>query len=144
MVAEIGINKIQSYKNDFADYYRDLINQKYSTLNDLQHAEIVRNYTTDIASSLKEYGSKKGYNLSNQFYNDMAWGGLTHWTKKDSNGNIIKDSLGKPITEETKWFKSAFPNSSDRKRVHNTSVIELTKKDTDGITKSQKGRNAGC
>jgi hypothetical protein len=44
----------------------------------------------------------------------MAWGGLTHWTKKDSNGNIIKDSLGKPITEETKWFKIAFPNSSDR------------------------------
>jgi hypothetical protein len=41
MVAEIGINKIQSYKNDFADYYRDLINQKYSTLNDLQHAETI-------------------------------------------------------------------------------------------------------
>lgn len=82
--------------------------------------------------------------MSNQFYNDLAWGGLTHWTKKDSNGNIIKDSFGKPITEKTKWFKSAFPNSSDRKRVHNTIVIELTKKDTDGITKSQKGRNAGC
>src|SRR5690606_5290569 len=104
----------------------------------------VRNYVNEISSALKTYGTMNGYVLSNQFYNDMAWGGLTHWKKRDSFGNVVKDSFGNIVWEETSWFKKAFPSSSDRIRILNTIQIELTKSDINGNNKDQKGKNAGC
>jgi len=143
IVASFGIDYIQS-KKTFADMFKDFIDKKYLNLNDAQHAEIVRNYVEDISASLQEYGTNKGYSLSAQFYNDLSWGGLTEWTKKDSSGNPIYDSLGNKIYEQTPWFISTFPNSSDKNRVKNNILIELTKKDNNGNTKTPKGKNAGC
>jgi len=60
-----------------------------------------------IAVALEEYGISKGHKLSSQFYNDLAWGGLTH------TGAF--DALGNPI--ETTWFQTAVPSSTDRKRI---------------------------
>ncbi|HNP34024.1 MAG TPA: hypothetical protein PKN96_12090 [Flavobacterium sp.] len=34
------------------------------------------NIVNEISTALKEYGLSKGYNLPQQFYDDMAWGGL--------------------------------------------------------------------
>jgi hypothetical protein len=131
-------------ENTFSDFMNDYIHNKYPTRNDTDHAEFVRNYVNDIAISLEEYGIKNGYNLDIQFYQELAWGGLTHWKKRDSLGNEIKDSLGNFIYEETSWFKISYPNSSDRDRILNIISIELTKKDMNGNTKTQKGNNAGC
>lgn len=131
-------------KTAFADLFLDNINNLYPNLNDTQHAEIVRNYVNDIAISLEEYGSNKGYLLSAQFYQDLAWGGLTHWRKRDASNNYVNDSSGNPIYEETTWFKNAYPNSLDRLRIIDVINIELTKKDSNGNTKTQKGTNAGC
>ncbi len=143
IVASFGVDYVQA-KSNFADFFRDYSTNVYPTLNDSQHAEIVRNYVSDIANSLKEYGTNKGYNLSDRFYNDLAWGGLTHWRKRDLNGNFINDSSGNPIFEETQWFKTAFPNNSDRARIIDNINIELTKKNSNGNTRTQKGTNAGC
>lgn len=131
-------------KLTFADLFKDFYKNKYPNQNDTQHAEFARNYVTDISVSLKEYGINNGYALSNQFYEDMAWAGLTDWPKRDSSGNILKDSSGNIIYEETPWFKIAVPNSSDRARIKNTCSIELTGRDTNGNIKPQKGNNAGC
>ncbi|WKD85692.1 hypothetical protein KCTC32516_01037 [Polaribacter huanghezhanensis] len=143
IMASFGVDYISS-KNSFADFFSDYRKEKYPNLNDAQHAEFVRNYVNDIKASLKEYGNKKGYNLTDEFYTDMAWGGLTHWSKRDSSGNVLTDSSGNPIMEMTPWFQTTFSNTNDRNRVLNTNAIELTKKDMNGTTKTPKGQDAGC
>ena len=143
IVVSIKTNYTDARKN-FADMIKEWNTTNNPNFNDIQHAEFVRNYVDEIKSSLKEFGIKKGYNLNDQFYNDMAWGGLTHWSKKDSSGAIIKDSNGDPISEETPWFKTTFPLQFDRDRILKTNAIESTKKDMNGTIKTQKGTNAGC
>ncbi|WP_318311114.1 hypothetical protein [Flagellimonas crocea] len=143
IVASFGSNYSGATKT-FSDFMKDYSSSTYPDRNDTEHAEFVRNYVSQISSALKDYGIKNGYVLPNQFYEDMAWGGLTHWKKRDSFGNVVKDSFGNIVWEETNWFKKAFPNLSDRTRILNTIQIELTKSDINGNTKVQKGNNAGC
>lgn len=118
--------------------YPDLVNDWakgiYGDQNANQHAEFVRNFVNEIAMALEEYGTINGYNLTPQFYQDLAWGGLTHTGKYDTSGNPI----------ETTWFQATFPSSTDRKRVIDNISIEQTGKDFYGNTKAQKGGNAGC
>ena len=143
IVAFANVYPMETNKT-FPDLMLDLSRRKYNNGNDAQHAEFVRNYVNDIASSLKEYGRIRGYNLPPEFYEDLAWGGLTHWPKRDSNGNIMKDNYGNAIYEETPWFEAAFPNISDRNRVKNVIAVEQTGKDMNGNLKTKKGDNAGC
>jgi hypothetical protein len=88
--------------------------------NGVHHEEFSRNLVIPIAVALESYGINKGYNLSKQFYEDMAWAGL----------------------QDTAAFK-ALP-SSVQKRILDTIATELTGKDIDENTKEQKGENAGC
>ena len=88
--------------------------------NGVHHEEFSRNLVIPIAVALESYGINKGYNLSKQFYEDMAWAGL----------------------QDTAAFK-ALP-SSVQKRILDTIATELTGKDIGGNTKEQKGENAGC
>lgn len=76
----------------------------------------------------------KGYNHSSQFYQDLAWGGLTHTGKFDNSGNPI----------ETSWFQSTFPNATDRQRITDTIATEQTGKDFGGNSQPQKGSKGGC
>lgn len=113
--------------------YQQLI-KDLATLNanDAQHAEFVRSFVGDIAKSLQELGEKYGYKYPSSFYNELAWGGLTHTS--DPQGNSI----------ETPWFINSYPNSVDRKRILDTINTELTGKDSNGNKKPQMGKNAGC
>lgn len=97
--------------------------QDWGTLqnwNDVHHEEIARSLVTSIGLSLEEYGQSQGYNLSSQFYRDLAWGGLQG--------------------------TSAFTNLSqnDKTRILNVIAVEHTGKDINNNTKTQKGTNAGC
>ncbi len=60
--------------------YVNLINQystQFNNANDIHHHfYTINNIVTEISLALKEYGTLKGYNLPQQFYDDMAWGGL--------------------------------------------------------------------
>ncbi|WP_108423948.1 hypothetical protein [Flagellimonas amoyensis] len=84
------------------------------------HNYIADNYIGPMANSLEEFGNSMGYNLSRQFYEDMAWAGL----------------------HNTPAFQSL--SASEQQRILDTIATELTKKDTNGNTKPQKGNNAGC
>lgn len=124
-----------SARSSYPDLVNDYAQQVYGgDANQIQHAEFVRNFVNDIAIALEEYGKNKGYTHTTQFYQDLAWGGLTH------TGTY--DALGNPI--ETTWFQSSVPSSTDRKRIVDTITIEQTGKDFSGTTKTQKGTNAGC
>jgi len=104
----------------YSTMVQDWQKRRRPDLNDIQHDEMVRTFVNDIADALQEYGLKKGYNNSRQFYEDMAWGGL----------------------EGTRAF-SKLP-FSDRNRISNTILIELTGLDNNGQIKTQKGVKAGC
>ena len=93
---------------------------KLQNWNDVHHQEIARSIVSEVALALEEYGKNNGYNLTKQFYEDMAWGGL----------------------QDTSTFKSLSP--TDQKRILNTISIELTGMDTNGNVKSQQVKNAKC
>lgn len=105
--------------------------QRYPNQNSLQHAEFVRNFVNDIASALMGFGNKRGYNLSEQFYKDLSWGG-THY--EDSNG----------VYKLTPWFTKEESNASVRNRILNNINIEQTGRDQNGNQSVQKGSNSGC
>lgn len=104
------------------------------------HDYITTNYVMPLAASLQEYGNNLlGYGLPLQFYQDLAWGGLTDRSKRDAAGNMVKDSSGNIVYEETPLFQSIVPSSTDRARIKNVISTEL------GATGNvQKGKNAGC
>lgn len=81
---------------------------------------MANNYVDLITDALEQYGETKGYSHSRQFYEDMAWIGL----------------------QGTSTFNSL--SSADRARILNIGAVELTGRDTNGSSKSQKGKNAGC
>lgn len=94
-------------------------------LNVLHHDEMAQGgsgngWISDVAWSLKQYGIQRGYNLPNQFYMDMAWGGLT--------GTAAFLSLP----------------AVDRTRINNTILTELIDKDGNGNTAQQSGTPSNC
>ena len=94
------------------------------------HDFMTNNYLTPLADALEEYGRNKGYSLSRQFYEDLAWGGLTHYQTPPNN--------------ETALFLQKVPSSTDRVRILDIISIELTGKDFYGNTSTKKGSNSGC
>jgi len=89
--------------------------------NDVHHEEYARSIVNEIALSLQEFGDSRGYNnLDLNYYKDLAWGGL----------------------EDTSAFMALSP--SEQQRIKDIIRVELTKKDSDGNIKSQKGTDAGC
>lgn len=97
--------------------------QDYGTLknwNAVHHEEFARSVVNAIADALQEYGQKKGYNLSRQFYEDMSWAGL----------------------QSTSTFNNL--PQSDKSRILDVIAIEISGKDIQGSAKTQAGKKAGC
>lgn len=84
------------------------------------HNEMGQGWIGDLAWALKQYGQNKGYNLPDQFYSDLAWGGL----------------------EESQAFRNL--PQADKDRITDVIRIEATGKDVQGNNQPQRGRNAGC
>lgn len=61
---------------DYPTLIHEWEKSKHPNLNDVQHNEMTRSFVNEIATALKEYGISKGYILTDEFYEDMAWGGL--------------------------------------------------------------------
>jgi len=73
---------VNAFKSDYQkatlDYprlFEEFMKGK-TDLNELHHNEIVRSFIDDIAHNLELFGRASGYVLNNQYYADMAWGGL--------------------------------------------------------------------
>lgn len=109
----------------YPEMVQQWINTKNPSLNDIQHDDMVNTFIGQIASSLSEYGDQQGYTFSSntektQFYNDLAWGGLTG----------------------TKAFNN-FP-AATRARINDRLLSEQYQKDTNGNNKPSKGKIGGC
>ena len=64
------------YEN-YPQFLEEVVQGTNGDLMPIHHEAIIRSFVSDIATSLRKYGESKGYDLSNQFYEDLAWGGLT-------------------------------------------------------------------
>ena len=104
----------------YSEMIRDWSNKINPDLNEIQHNEIARSFVKSIGDALEVYGISQGYNLSKEFYQDMAWAGL----------------------QDIKAFKEL--SSTEQKRILDTIATELTGMDIDGDYKSQKGKKSGC
>jgi hypothetical protein len=93
-----------------AAYTKALETNNTSGLGLPQH-EYMANLVEDMATSLSAYGNQNGYNLPFSYYNNMAWGGLTHYIEND-------------IQIEYDFFKKAVPNDNDRMTIVNTIASE--------------------
>lgn len=93
---------------------------KNVTGNAAQHDEMVRGWIQEIGYSLKQYGQSQGYILTNEFYVNMAWGGL----------------------EGTPAFRSL--TAAQQRQIHDTILTELTGTDSSGNSSTQLGTRAGC
>lgn len=96
----------------YSDKMEELGTYTYLPFNGNLHHGFMADFINDIAETLKAYGISKGYNLSDQFYNDMAWGGLTHI--EDAEGNKISNPV----------FLALVPNGNDRTRIKNRLAAE--------------------
>lgn len=103
----------------YSQYFDAFQNTTRPDLNELQHNEMVRNFIGSVAGNLITYGKNQGYNLPDQFYYDLSWGGLTD--------------------------TSAFKNFSEevQKRIKNVILSEQTGKDIDGNPSQPKGNTSG-
>jgi hypothetical protein len=99
------------FRNDIQVYA-----DKYPGTNRYHH-EFMGEYVKAMAVSLYNWDKNNGGgNLGWDYYEAMAYGGL-FYAKKDSNGNILKDSNGDVIIEETDSFKKLEPIKFQRDRI---------------------------
>ncbi|MGA6121716.1 hypothetical protein [Sphingobacterium anhuiense] len=61
--------------------------------NGIQHETFAKNFITDIAASIKNYGELKGYNLDKQVYDDIAWKGLVETEAFKSLSETDRDRI---------------------------------------------------
>ena len=77
---------------------------------------MVRNYLGDIAAALKQYGQSKGYSLTDEYYFDLAWGGL----------------IGNPDDPNTLFRRTYGNDEATRNRIINRINAEATRSNTNG------------
>lgn len=106
----------------------------YKDANVAHHSYMAKNLVSEIAKSLEEFGKNKGYTLPSQFYNDLAWGGLTHTGQSDNNGFWML----------TIWFQNAYPDPLTRSRIIETIAVEQSGRDMDGVKQIQSGSKSNC
>lgn len=116
LVAYFNLDQTSANKT-YSEYVEDYAKSK--NMNDAQHNEMVNKFVGSVAGNLITYGKNQGYNLPDQFYYDLAWGGL----------------------QGTK----AFTNLSDKvqKRINDVILSEQSGKDSEGKISAPKGKTTG-
>ena len=132
LVSYFRVDRTSWGHKDYQLLIDDLSSGQFLTMNNTHHVELVRNWIDDISIALQEFGELRGYNLPLQYYEDLAWGGLTTYT--NTNGEEV----------EAPWFIKTVPNSTTRTRISNSISIEQSGKDLNGNTKEKKGEDSGC
>ena len=118
-------NDPASYGQDYpqlADIYR-----RNGNMNAAQHDQMVTSFINGIAAALMQYGQSQGYNLSAQFYHDLAWGGLAGNRGTGTGVNAFNQL---PFSE--------------RDRIRTVLSREFSGKNPDGSAGQQQGGRMGC
>lgn len=126
LIAELNIDPIRAQTITYPELWQELLDAKDP--NGIHHVEITNHFLNDIAKALREFGITRGYDLTSEFYQDMAWGGLTH----DQNGDF--QSL----------FLKSVPNHVNQRRIVNTISVEQSGFNLQGALVNQKGELGGC
>lgn len=116
------VNQSRTNRASFNKTYPQLL-KDYNRLSDANaayHEECTRSFVHDISNTIEAYGRSKDYKVPSQYYQDLAWGGLT----------------------DTDAFKKL--KKKDRKRIKDVISTEFSGKDMNGKKKTQKGKKAGC
>jgi len=80
------------------------------SMNDAQHNQFIRdNMVDNIALALKHYGQLKGYNLDDQYYENLAWAGLQETTNYE---NQLSSSQRNQIELMLEAERTGMPNGS--------------------------------
>ena len=116
LVAYFSIDSLVASKT-----YSQLVDDfgKSKKLNDAQHNEMVNQFVGSIAGNLITYGKNQGYNLPDQFYYDLSWGGL----------------------QGTKAFTNL--SLKVQKRINDVILSEQSGKDSEGKISAPKGKTSG-
>ncbi|PCE63117.1 hypothetical protein [Sediminicola luteus] len=112
-------NSPQAFSKSYPELIKEY-NRTKKNFNDLQHEEFTRKHVGLIGGALEAFGKLKGYNVPRQYYDDLAWGGLTG----------------------TKAFKKKSP--SEKNRILDVIQSEFASKDRNGNYKKPKGKKSGC
>ncbi|MBB5619539.1 hypothetical protein HDE69_000575 [Pedobacter cryoconitis] len=118
LITYFGIDPLAAQKT-YSEYLEDYNTTAHYDMNAAQHNEIVRNFVGSVAGNLITYGKNQGYNLPDQFYYDLSWGGL----------------------QKTSAFKNFSPDV--QKRILNVIKIEQSGIDVDGNQSKPKGNTSG-
>lgn len=110
---------------EYSAMVEEWTNQNKGDINDVHHDEFVRSFISSMGNALQEYGDTQGYTFSSslekgQFYDDLAWGGLTG----------------------THAFQQK--STAEKTRINNRLASEQTGLDTNGNSMPKKGKNGGC
>ncbi|QNK64820.1 hypothetical protein H7F33_10210 [Pedobacter sp. PAMC26386] len=119
LVSYFMVDQVSASKT-YSEYYDAYISAKNPDMNAIQHDQVVKSFIGSIAVLLKQYGESQGYIATDQYYSDLAWGGLN----------------------ETNAFKNLDPKV--QARITDTLLTEQTGKDGNGNTVSPKGKLGGC
>ena len=106
----VFVYRYHNIDKSYVNLINQYANQFNNNANDIHHAIFIQtNIVQEIAQGLEEFGNKQGYNLSSQYYQDMAWGGLTHIEQPSGSGNFTINPA----------FNQAVPNNADQQRILN-------------------------
>jgi len=120
----VFVYRYQNIDKSYANLINQFASQFNNNPNDIHHAVFVQaNIISEIKTALIEYGSSQGYNLPNQYYEDMAWGGLTHIEQPSGSGNFIINPA----------FNQAVPNTADQQRIISRLDAEKNNQIVNGI-----------
>lgn len=103
LVAYFGIDGLaanQTYSKLIEDF------NKIKDSNQAHHNEMVNSFVATIADDLKTFGKSQGYTLTDQFYNDMAWGGLTNTKAFQAFDDRVQGRIQNVLSSEQKGLNS--------------------------------------
>lgn len=103
--------------------YPQLVEDYIESGDNLEHAhhmEMARNFVNDMATALEQFGWNSGVNIDFEYYQDLAWGGLT----------------------ETEYFEEL--STERQNRIQDRLAIELTSRNLDNEYATPKDDQAGC
>ena len=91
------------------------------------HGLMARDYVQLVGSALFEFSNNRSIGVTQEYCNDLAWGGLTHYRKSETSP-----------WEISPWFKNNVTDPLVRQK-----ILDNISKEING-TNGKKGNDAGC
>lgn len=126
----VALYRFRDIDKEYISLISEFANEYNNNPNDIHHAVFIKSdIINEIAIALEEFGNFQGYNLTGEFYQDIAWSGLTH----------IRNPLNPEELIINPSFIDAVPNLNSRVRILDRISAEKFNTTTNGY--EQQGEN---